>query len=59
MRKIELKQSLREKIVHLQAKPIEGFDNETLHNCVEVLKPHMLERMRTAKTRNSVIKQAD
>ena len=56
MRKIELRSHLRDKIVHLQSKPIEGFDAETLHNCVEVLKPHMLERLKTKNTRVSVIK---
>ena len=50
LRKIELKQSLHEKVLHLKSVPFDGFNQETLHNVVEVLKPHMLDRLRTKNT---------
>jgi len=54
LRKIELKQGLHEKVLHLKSVPLDGFDEETRHNVVEVLKPHMLERLRTKNTKNNI-----
>ena len=53
LRKITLKQELSEKILHLKSNTID-FDEKTLHHVVEVLKPHMLEKLRTKNTKSSI-----
>ena len=53
LRKITLKQELSEKILHLKSNTID-FDEKTLHAVVEVLKPHMLEKLRTKNTKSNI-----